>query len=404
MDEGRFRTFKSLAAILIFGFAGSFSTTVLADPSGETLQQMVDQLRSHPDDKALRERIVKAAREQTPAPAVPEEARRFFIRGNTALEDAQGQDGYLRAIRNYSEAIKIAPWWGDAYHSLAKARDLAKDYPGAIDALGLYLLTGPAQADARQAQDRIYALEEKQDEKRERAPEQPAPAAAAAAAAIAAPAATVEAPVSVKQETPVQISTQETTRRPGTVFRDCSDCPEMVVVNPSYAMGKYLVTQKLWRDVMGSNPSFFPNCGDDCPVEHVSWKDIQEFLAKLNQRIGKSYGLPTEAQWEAACHAASPTEFCGGRQADAVAWFLRNSGAKTHPVGQKKPNDLGLYDMNGDVWEWTNDCSDVDCLYRVLRGGSWTYDPQFAGSKKRIAIDSSIRLNDYGFRLVRTLP
>jgi len=390
MNEERVRTIKAIGVMLVWAAAVSFSAAVHADPSGETLLQMVEQLRNHPDDKALRERIVKAAREQTPAPVLPEEARRFFIRGNTALEDAQSQDGYLRAIRNYDEALKFAPWWGDAYRNLAKARELAKDYSGAIDALGLYLLTGPAQADARQAQDRIYALEEKREEKQEWAQERRA--------------AKAEKPEDLKQENPVKENTQEDVKKPGAVFRDCSDCPEMVVITASYAMGKYLVTQKQWRDLMGSNPSFFQNCGDDCPVEDVSWNDAQEFLAKLNEKTGKTYRLPTEAQWESACRAGSQTEYCGGQQFDAVAWYARNSGLRTHPVGQKQPNGLGLYDMNGNVWEWTSDCSNGDCRYRILRGGSWSFDPQFARSPKRIGIAASYHLNDYGLRLVRALP
>jgi len=390
MNEQRVRTIKSMAAMLVWSATISFSAAVHADSSGESFLQMLEQLRSHPEDKTLRERIVKAAREQTPAPVLPEEARRFFIRGNTALEDAQGQEGYLRAIRNYDEALKIAPWWGDAYRNLAKARDLAKDYSGAIDALGLYLLSGPAQADARQAQDRIYALEEKQEEKQERALERRD--------------AKAEKSVDAKQENLAKENTREDVKKPGAVFRDCSDCPEMVVITTSYAMGKYLVTQKQWRDLMGSNPSFFRNCGDDCPVEDVSWDDAQEFLMKLNEKTGKIYRLPTEAQWEFACRAGSQTDYCGGQQFDAVAWFVRNSGARTHPVGQKQPNALGLYDMNGNVWEWTSDCSNGDCRYRILRGGSWSVDPQFPRSPKRIGIAASYHLNDYGFRLVRALP
>jgi formylglycine-generating enzyme required for sulfatase activity len=381
---------KSTGVMLVWAAMVSFSSSVHADPSGEAFQQIVDELRHHPEDRALRERIVKAAREQSPTPTPPEEARRFFIRGNTALEDAQGQDGYLRAARNYSEALKIAPWWGEAYRNLGKALDLAKDYSGAIDALGLYLLTGPAQADARQAQDRIYALEEKREEKQERTQER--------RDAIA------EAPVAARSQSLAKEVTPENVKRPGAVFRDCSDCPEMVVITTSYAMAKYLVTQKQWRDLMGSNPSYFQDCGEDCPVEHVSWNDAQEFLAKLGQKAGKTYGLPTETQWESACQAESQTAFCGGQQFDEVAWFLRNSAARTHPVGQKRPNALGLYDMNGNVWEWTNDCSNGNCVYRILRGGSWSFDPTFPGSRKRIAIDASVRLNDYGLRPVRALP
>jgi formylglycine-generating enzyme required for sulfatase activity len=379
-----------MGVLLAWSAAMTLCAAVRADPSGEAFQQMVEQLRIHPGDKALRERIVKAARELSPAPVPPEEARRFFIRGNTALEDAQGPDGYQRAIRNYDEALKSAPWWGEAYRNLAKASDLAKDYSRAIDALGLYLLTGPAQADARQAQDRIYALEEKRDEMQELAGERRDSTAQLPGV--------VPPPVVPKETTPDNV------RKPGAVFRDCPDCPEMVVVTSGYAMGKYLVTQKQWRDLMGSNPSLFQGCGDDCPVEDVSWNDAQEFLAKLGEKAGRTYVLPTEAQWESACHAGSQTEFCGGPQYEAVAWFLRNSGARTHPVGRKQPNELGLFDMNGNVWEWTKDCSNADCRYRILRGGSWSFDPQFSQSRQRIGIEASHRLNDYGLRVVRALP
>lgn len=385
----RVRAIKSLGAMLLWGAAAALCVAAHADQPGETFRQMVEQLRSHPDDRTLRERILNAAREQRPAPALPEEARRFLIRGNTALEDAQGQDGYLRAIRNYEEALKIAPWWGDAYGRLAKARELAKDYSGAIDALELYLLTGPAQADARQAQDRIYALEEKREESQARAQDRRD--------------AKPERPGDVKQEVLPQKITQEDASKPGAVFRDCPDCPEMVVITTRYAMGKYLVTQKQWRDRMGSNASFFRDCGDECPVENVSWNDVQEFLAKLNDKTGRDYGLPTEAQWEFACRAGSQAETCGGQQFDAVAWYLRNSGGRTHPVGQKQPNGLGLYDMNGNVWEWTSGCLREDCRERILRGGSWTFDPQFPRSRWRIGIGASMRSNDYGFRLARAL-
>jgi len=389
MFEERIRTIKSLGAVLAWGAVILLSATLHAEPSSDSFRQMVEQLQNHPDDRALRERIVKAARELSPAPLPPEEARRFFIRGNTALEDAQGLDGYVRAIRNYEQALKLAPWWGDAYAKLAKARDLARDYPGAIDALGIYLFSGPAQADARQAQDRIYALEEKHEATQQSAQEQRN--------------AKADTPSVARQEIRWLEAPKEDARKPGALLRDCSECPEMVVISPSYAMGKYLVTQRQWRDVMGSNPSFFPGCGDDCPVENVSWNDAQEFLAKLNDKTGKVYALPTEAQWEAACHAGAQTEYCGARQFEAVAWYLSNSGARTHPVGQKQPNELGLFDMNGNVWEWTNECSNDDCRDRILRGGSWTSNPQLPHSRKRIGIEASIRSNDYGIRLVRVL-
>jgi formylglycine-generating enzyme required for sulfatase activity len=196
----------------------------------------------------------------------------------------------------------------------------------------------------------------------------------------------------------------ESPRTAGMVFRDCPDCPDMVSINARFAIGKYPVTQRQWRDAMGNNPSAFKDCGDDCPVDNVSWNDAQAYVTRLNELTGKMYGLPTEAQWELACQANPATGFCGGAPVESLAWFLRNSGGRTHPVGKKPANGWGLYDMNGNVWQWTADCANGDCRYRVLRGGSWSFDPQFSGARKHIGIEASHRLNDYGFRVVRTLP
>ncbi len=364
--------------------------------SSASFTQWVATLQQHPDDEALRARIIAAARRR--APAVPEDARRYFIRGNTAMASGLGTYGAQRAIRNYQKALALAPWWGEAYRNLAKAQETTKDYSGAIDALHRFLQTAPEKTQARQAQDHIYALEEMRDEMRDLRRAPPAAATSAASAPVAAPAARIAQPATAVAILP------NAAMKLGTVFRDCPDCPEMVVVTPGYAMGKYLVTQKQWRDVMGGNPSFFPQCGDDCPVEQVSWDDAQEFVTKLNEKTGRHYRLPTEAEWRFACHGGMATKYCGSQRYQDVAWFADNSGGHTHPVGKKQPNALGLYDMNGNVWEWTDGCLEDDCDYRVLRGGSWIYDPGFRGTSKRIGVARSYRLNEYGFRVVRILP
>ncbi|HAD14119.1 MAG TPA: hypothetical protein DCF33_16975, partial [Saprospirales bacterium] len=178
----------------------------------------------------------------------------------------------------------------------------------------------------------------------------------------------------------------------GSDDKEADECPHKVTV-PSFRISKYEVTQAQWRAVMGSDPPGLYNKGcDECPVERVSWDDVQEFLKKLNQLTGVDYRLPTEAEWEYAAKGGqaglkSAYQYAGSDKLDEVGWYDGNYkigntfGEKntTHPVGQKKPNQLGLYDMSGNVWEW---CQDTYGPYpcdkktkkeerlRVLRGGS----------------------------------
>lgn len=221
----------------------------------------------------------------------------------------------------------------------------------------------------------------------------------------------------VKQALPVfaQIEESEPTLSeplPGG-FKDCANCPEMIVIpGKNYAMGKYEVTQGQWRAIMGSdsNPSRFFECGDNCPVENITWHKAQEFIQKLNAKTRKQYRLPTEAEWEYVCYGGNQTEYCGGNNLDAVGWYGNNaqpggnSGLITHPVGQKQANFYGLYDMSGNVWEWVEDKYDNKSEARVLRGGSLINDPSGNQAAFRYLSDPAHRSGSIGFRLVRTLP
>jgi len=210
---------------------------------------------------------------------------------------------------------------------------------------------------------------------------------------------------------------------PGGSFQMGSDTvasqqPVHTVTLQPFKLGKYEVTQAQWRTVMGDNPSSFQGC-DNCPVESVSWEDVQGFIQKLNQQTGGHYRLPSEAEWEYACRSGGkPEEYCGGNSPEALAWYTDNSGNKTHPVGQKSANGLGLYDMSGNVWEWTQDCwnesyngapadgsawQSGDCGQRVGRGGSWSGTPGWIRSANRARDAPGGRGDGLGFRLVQDL-
>ncbi len=191
-----------------------------------------------------------------------------------------------------------------------------------------------------------------------------------------------------------------------------SEKPRHLVKIASFAIGKYPITQEQYETVMGENLSHFQNKPKN-PVEKVSQQKAREFCQKLSERTGKKYRLPSEAEWEYACRAGSETKYYFGDDASKLgeyAWYRDNSNRETHPVGQKKPNKWGLYDMHGNVWEWCedewhsnyqgapkygkawNDNPSQNSKY-VLRGGSWYYGPQDCRSACR-----NLVINNVGFR------
>ena len=236
----------------------------------------------------------------------------------------------------------------------------------------------------------------------------------------------------------------------GATFRDCSECPEMVVVPAGsfrmgdlnggggddekpvhkvtipkpFAVGKYEVTQAEWNALIGINPSRFR--GDRNPVEQVSWEDAKAFVRKLIAKTGKQYRLLSESEWEYAARAGTTTSYFwgnffhneGSNNANCEECGSRWDGKETAPVGSFGSNRFGLHDMHGNVWEWVEDCRHSSyngapstgeawitkgCAKRVLRGGSWLYNPWNSTSANRSGNKPTFRDVDYGFRVARTL-
>ena len=182
----------------------------------------------------------------------------------------------------------------------------------------------------------------------------------------------------------------------------------------SYYIGETQVAQALWKAVMGNNPSYFK--GDNLPVENVSWDDCQKFISKLNSLTGQNFRLPTEAEWEFAARGGNNSnhyQYSGSNELGDVAWYAGNSGDKTHVVATKQPNEIGLYDMSGNVWElcsdWygnyssssqTNPTGPNSGSFRVIRGGNRLYDARCCRSSHRGNDWSDHGSDDLGLRLV----
>lgn len=224
-------------------------------------------------------------------------------------------------------------------------------------------------------------------------------------------------------------------------FQDCPECPVMVEIPAgsfqmgsnadatskpihrvslkSFAMGKTEVTQVQWKAIMGNNPSKFQDCGDNCPVEQVSWDDAKVYIQRLNAKTGKQYRLPSESEWEYACRAGGKHKYCGSDTIDAVAWYKENSDGVSHRVAGKQANAFALYDMEGNVLEWVEDCvngsyngapSDGSawvsgyCSNRIVRGSSRVNPATSPGVDERgMRAGQTRNYNNVGFRLAMTI-
>ena len=201
----------------------------------------------------------------------------------------------------------------------------------------------------------------------------------------------------------------------GSDFGEGEEGPIHSVTVGTFKIGKYEVTQTQWNTVMGSIPSYFKEC-ENCPVENVSWNDAQRFIRKLNILTAKNYRLPTEAEWEFAAKGGNKSKgytYSGSNDLNSVAWSMENSEFTPHAIHSKQANELGIYDMSGNVWEWCSDWYGVYNSYsetnpkgiaygqqRVIRGGSWDYNATSHRSSGRSKGNQGSSYNDFGFRLV----
>jgi formylglycine-generating enzyme required for sulfatase activity len=255
----------------------------------------------------------------------------------------------------------------------------------------------------------------------------------------------------IKPPSPVkpEVEVYPAGRKPGDTFKDCDECPEMIIIpqgsfrmgdlyrgdddterpvhrvdlNYSFAVGKFEIMQAQWRFVMGDNPSAFK--GSDRPVERVSWNNVQQYLEKLNAKLGLTgrsdrYRLLSEAEWEYAARGGTETKYHFGDAASTSQAQLNvNENEGTASVGSYSANAFGLYDMHGNVWEWTSDCwnnnyegapadgsswQSGDCGAHVTRGGSWNFYPFSARSAGRNRTYTLVQDYNFGFRVARTLP
>ncbi len=194
--------------------------------------------------------------------------------------------------------------------------------------------------------------------------------------------------------------------------KSSDECPHRVIVG-DFLIGKYEVTQDDWARVLKLHPSYFSGCGT-CPVEQISWDDVQVFIQELNRRTGEHYRLPAEEEWEFAARgglSSNNFHYAGSNEAADVAWYDVNSGGRPHPVGNLEPNELGLFDMSGNVSEWCEQfkapypCDPAGRVFesRVVRGGMWGNRESSVRVRDRNGRGSYTRISSIGFRLARSI-
>jgi formylglycine-generating enzyme required for sulfatase activity len=356
--------------------------------------------------------IITAGYTSVVGQTVSDEARRHFDRGVAAVEMAKSPADYEAAIKEFQQAIDLAPEWADAYFNMGKIQEQAEKFGDAIASLKQYLRLAPNATDAEAVKSLINKLEYKAENtltKRDQG----------------------KAGDVVKNKSGIEMVYIPA----GSFMMGGDKYPaekpiHRVTISSGFWMGKYEVTQGQWQAVMGTNPSRFKDCGSNCPVEQVSWDDAQEFIKKLNARNdGYEYRLPSEAEWEYACRAGTTTAFAYGdtlnsSQAnfDGSPWYNLYPSTKlwlqkTATVGSYRPNAWGLYDMHGNVAEWVEDIysnyqgvradgsanvnvgNSTSRVFRVFRGGDWFNVDNAARSAFRGGSTPAKRYKSLGLRV-----
>ena len=323
-----------------------------------------------------------------------EDARRYFVRANVAIKEAKNDTDYLNAVDEFKKALQFAPDCSDIYYNIAVCYEKAfsSDILNCIKSIeyyNKYLELKPNAQDKQTIQNKIYELEYKYDKYIDQ--------------------------IKKKEGEPEMIFVQGGTFQMGCRSYGCEkdEKPVHKVSVSSFYIGKYEVTQGQWKAFMGNNPSSF-STGDNYPVENVSWNDVKEFISRINISTGKQYRLPTEAEWEFAARGGNKSKefnYSGSDKAVNVAWYKKNSFT-TQTVGMNSPNELGIYDMSGNVNEWCSDWYDnyskssqinptgpSSGSNRVYRGGSWSDDVRSLRVSNRNHNATDYHSNNIGFRL-----
>ncbi len=396
----------------------------------QDLAEHAESLKEVNEERDIDKKIAKLKEE------IKKHPNDYPAEGYYELGLAQSENGEIDdAVSNFMIAIDRKPDYAEAYHALAKAYCNKPDYDKAWEYVEKAILLKPKDSEMLMTRCQIYKNKGLIEEAKQDAEHGIELAKKAGNGGLLTDFRRLQDELSGIKETDeplIDISVGKETFRmmkvKGGVYTmgatseqgDKAYIKEFPVHNvllDDYYIGETVVTQGLWKAVMDNNPSHFK--GDNLPVERVLWEDAQEFVKRLNHKTGRTFRLPTEAEWEYAARGGKKSQgykYSGSDNLDEVAWYDDNSGDKTHPVREKKANELGLYDMSGNVWEWCQDwyggySGDAQSnpqgsssgAERVRRGGGWRSRARNCRVSSRSSYAPAHPYNGLGFRLVMCL-